>query len=269
MSFTLEVTVAGLCVLVPDPNTNEMHVLMPNTHDQGMGCMTQHEARIYFDPKYLLGGPDRPDEPPVNWQWNDLLGGSLGLACLGSAAPVVPAQVLRVGASVHPQCLESGGGGRLDARITLSNTTFVRAERGSIWSVPGTGDTELTFQATWSMTVDATSLEWSVSHLANANTPSTTELFPVDTPAGPMLKVMIVHAEASELPGSTGTVAKPVTGLPPKHIQTCLKPIFDTAPIPDVRYVKELQAPGGAGGPIDGIGMVTTYSCMITSGDMP
>jgi hypothetical protein len=258
MSFKLEITIAGLCVLVPDTVREEMHVLMPNTRGGIRGCTHQHEARIYFDPKYLTGDSTAADAPPKDWHWDDIYHGSATLAGAGPGVPSVPKEVLSIGASVHPECLQSDGGDRLDGRITITNSTFECITPGSIWGLPCGPDQHLTFEATWKMTVNAASLKWNMTSLVDGTALQTTELHPVDVLAGKLLKVYIVHGIKKELPDVvTHPLPEPPLHARPEHLLECLGSVFPTATIPNVRYRRKEQR------------TATTFSCMLTSGDMP
>ncbi|HET6763121.1 MAG TPA: hypothetical protein VFH27_05595 [Longimicrobiaceae bacterium] len=273
MSFTLEITVAGLCVLVPDRTKYEMHVLMPRTRGGTHGCGNFHEARIYYDPKYLTGDSSAQDVPPAKWKWDNIFGGSATLAGTGAVQPSIPDKVLPIPAKVHADCFQDDGGQRLDARITLRNTTFQAVTPGSIWYVPGPGERELVFQATWTMVVDAPTLKWNMKPLGAGNAPHTTELKPVDTPAGKLLRLKILHGDPHELPEvMTGSPPEPDYDAPPEHVGACLKSVFPGVSLPDVRYRRKVmvhQKPEKAKEKEKDFDTATTFSCMLTQGDMP
>jgi hypothetical protein len=142
----------------------------------------------------------------------------------------------------------------------LRNCTFENVTQGSIWQVPGKPEQELTFEATWSMMVNATSLVWGMASLTGEAPPYTSELRPVNTGSGNLLKIKLVHGAPNELPDVvTGSPHNPPYDARPQHMGACVAPLFPAGSIPDVRYRRRK----------DKLLMTTTYSCMLTSGDMP
>ena len=57
MAFELTIELVGLCLFVPDPQTETLYVLMP-TADHGMD---PHVARLCFDTAYVRPGSTRLD----------------------------------------------------------------------------------------------------------------------------------------------------------------------------------------------------------------
>ncbi|HET6763120.1 MAG TPA: hypothetical protein VFH27_05590 [Longimicrobiaceae bacterium] len=268
MSFTLEMKIGGLCVLVPATD-GKMHVLLPRTQGTGQGCMTVHETRIYFDRRYLTGSNQPPTDPNLR-EYDSFLYGSIVVGDEpASAVTHVPLTVLELPSRIHGDCLDANGGGRLDGRLTLLRGAFTATAPGSCWLVPGLGAWPLTFQARWTVQMPGDFLVWNISSLIGGAPPPMRVLWPVDTGTGSLLEVEVVHGIASEMPGAGQPPVPPPVGSPPLHIATCLPVLFQDFQMPNVTYLGELPCADAPAADLPLMDMTTTFSCMLTAGEMP
>jgi hypothetical protein len=122
----------------------------------------------------------------------------------------------------------------------------------------------------WTMELPGDSLVWNVEPLHGGPAPELRTLWPVEEDGRMIVEVEVVHGMESEMPGGPGPTC-PIPGRPPQHIASCLPILFQHFQMPDVTYSEDQDCMKRTHLPktLNAMDMTTTFSCMITSGDMP
>jgi hypothetical protein len=213
---TLRITFAGLCLLVRDdvrtgkPKT--LHVLLPGGTAHGEA----HEARLYFDARYLIGdgvpsGTCEFDLRDVLIDLTDLLPGSD--ADLGKTKDLADLRCV-TGDPVPRVLLDSDSPGSVvKSRISLAAGSGGRSHPGARWKL-----------AECTLKYMPTNLEWVIAGLPagaitlrlaalnNAGVAASLDLRPV----GNKIELFVFHSPETELPRKLPAHPLTIPGMKPK-----------------------------------------------------
>jgi hypothetical protein len=260
-SFTLEVTISGLCVFLPKPT--KMHVLVVGGSGNGGGhAMERHYPRIFYDAAY--DSPD-PDVPATGAAYSAI---SLEDRVLDLATPQAPGGTV----SGLPQYLldlsdftpvlpdpESATIPNLAARLALPPGTGVCPDPQGAWELQSGGTTtQVLDQVGWYVVwttqgMTGNSLSWRLDSLTDFPGQPLRPLYPK---AG-YVRLLVSNVQLAESrPGPLHRGIPPQEGTPMPHFHA-FRYVFDPLPAtwPEMVFVGPRQ-------PVNS----TAYSCVPSGG---
>ncbi|SRR5712692_141128 len=235
-TFTLEVTISGLCVFLPRPT--KMHVLMPGG-GSGHGsahAMERHYPRVFYDAAY--DNPD-PGALPTGAAYSAV---SLEDRVLDFATPQAPRgtvsglpKLLLDLSSFTPELPdpETGKIRNLGARVTLPPGTAECPDPQGAWELSWGGMTtrleRVAWHVVWTTTgMDGTSLFWRLESLNDVPGQPLRPLYPK---AG-YIKLLVSHVPRAESkPGPLHRGIPPLEGTPMPHFRA-FADLYDSPPSP-------------------------------------
>jgi hypothetical protein len=214
MAFELTIELVGLCLFVPDPQTETLYVLMP-TADHGMD---PHVARLCFDTAYARPGSTQLDGFPA------LVPADKTELALGTGAKLsldLPVQLVNVGAVAKRPLRPGSLGGteppaQLVARVTLQSGQLYDFAPGACWNYPHAGERRhLANRIVWNVgTVDGDKLALSLLPLAGGGEAT---LLPPLYPIGGRIALQLYYTPRAELPPQPVPIGPPPVDTPAHH----------------------------------------------------
>ncbi len=132
-TFSLSIDFAGLCLFVPEPGKEAMHVLMPDAakHSGHGKPLEKHAVHLMVDSAYLRPNQTQLDHLeihiPLNGRWLTMPGnGSPAIASVGG-------EVGTLSGTLRPGALTGTADGMLAARVTLPSGQGTPHEQGACW----------------------------------------------------------------------------------------------------------------------------------------
>lgn len=205
MAFTLNIRLAGMCMLVREPDNSALHVLMPRVHAPGHSGadVHQHFAQLLYDVAHETkdarkSGTLRP------WGLEDR---ALHFVGLNTSEQLFwngnDHNVLNLGKVVN-QTVARGhidtntAGGAVLSRLVLPAGQIVRHDPGARWTLDGTGEsTYMTIWVNWQVrNVNEDHLDLEMPGLNGDPTPARPRLYPI----GGAIDLYVYHAPEEELP---------------------------------------------------------------------
>lgn len=193
MSFDLDITIGGMCLLVPDPVNQKLHVLLPE-----IPATCRHDARLLFLKKYVNenGGDKEKEEVTLNGRTLDNFA---DLRCSNPLDLNIYPQVFDFATASPPRTVDRGlltGALKPNVRfrMTLSGGDAVRLAPGGFWKFDGGAPRRV-----------ATSIKWRLADIeANALTldvgdgaPKT--LRPWNEGTGDKIRLFLLHLPEKEI----------------------------------------------------------------------
>lgn len=204
MPFQLNITFAGMCLLVHDKGSSRLQVLLPPTgHDHGGPPVPVHLARLLYE-----ASQEQANGAPIGrLKALEMEGRALDLTNLPASAefcPDLPPAVTRLSEAtprpVSRTLFGNAPGGRLLARVTLDRGEESWHHPGVRWHL-GSGPAEpRAIAVTWTIEdVRADSLELRLAPLSGGASGETVELYPKENGK---LDLYLFHAPENEIPQS-------------------------------------------------------------------
>jgi hypothetical protein len=243
-TFTLEVTISGLCVFLP--KAAKMHVLIVGGggHDGGH-AMERHYPRVFYDAAY-----DNPDSSVLavgaGYSAVSLEDRVLDLATAqapGGTVEGIPKLLLDLSAftPVLPDP-ETAKIPNLGARVTLPPGTAVCPDPQGAWELRLQGKKtqvldRVAWHVVWTTTgMDGTSLSWRLDSLNDFPGQPLRPLYP----KGGYIKLLVSHVPLAESkPGPLHRGIPPLEGTPMPHFHA-FRDLFDlpaSSPWPEMVFV--------------------------------
>jgi len=251
MAFELTIELVGLCLFVPDPQTETLYVLMP-TADHGMD---PHVGRLCFDTAYVRPGSTELDGFPALVPAD---GTELALGTGTKLSLDLPFQLVNVGA-VAKRPLRPGSlagekpPAQLAARAVLRSGQIYSYASGACWNYPRPGEQRhLANRIVWNVgTVDDDKLALSLLPLAGGGEAT---LLPALYPIDGGITLQYYYTPRAELPPQPIDIGPPPPDTPAHHFAAyyeLFEPPVADEPLPT--YVGLTCGDGLGGSP---------YTCM-------
>lgn len=211
MAFNLEITIAGICLLVRDTRLNQLHVLMPPTG------IHVHRAILAYSKEHEGGSPTAVEKRELAGKQLDLteLSSSNGFSLAMPAdvfdfggPPLGPREVDRV--FLDGATLPAG----LRSRTSLAAGHHGAHQRGGVWFVRDENGVEISHRM-------ATSVAWRLEDVPLPNLVldlgggQQHTLTPLPGPDGKdRIQLLLLHVTQEELDRLTGPILGPATTTP-------------------------------------------------------
>jgi hypothetical protein len=209
MSFELDIVFTGLCMFVPDPRSEQMHVLLADADHHAGHFGGKHYARLFYDEGYEEPG----GELTKKWEKVKLDKRALLVPRFGpGAALTLPKQVMNlepiVGKLPFAQVLNDPTS--VKGRVTLGSGRITACAPGAFWRL-GAREFCMTNAVVWTVEIPQDSIELPLARLKNGSKGWLDELFPI----GGRIVLWVVNAMKDDMPGSGEPVAS--HGPPGEH----------------------------------------------------